>query len=553
MAGMTWTASSVSPPPTRPTAPRAAAMTTVATVGFGIAFWAWALLGPLWPEQRPRPGLGLAPQALLLAVPLLLGSLGRIPVGVLTDRYGARVMFPAVSLATAVPVLVLAFVDSFPALLAAGFGLGVAGTSFAVGASLVTRVYPPAQQGSALGVFGIGTGGAALAGVTAAWGFDFDGRRTPVLVLAAVLVAYAGVAALVIRDIPTDRVRGSVLKEAADVWRRPVARRLAALYAVSFGGLVAVALSLPAYLRVAYGSDWTDAVWRTAALVGLAAVARFLGGWLSDRRDPVLVVAASHAVAAPLSLLLAFEPPLVPVATAALAGIALCLGCGSGALLALTGRAAHEGRTGAFVGAVGAAGGLGGAVPPLMLGAVYGLHGSYAIGLTLLAGLSAVVAVVVLSHGGTIGVAVRFPAAALASREGTVVVALSAADTGRSAGPATRALVELAAEDELVVVYGYDRAIGPSPHAVVAALRTRLPRADVVGVLVDPQAPLSRPELRLVNELTAEGAVVVAIVPVEALSRCATAVADQLGVGAILRVRYTALGGARLTAVERPR
>ena len=80
----------------------------VATVGFMVNFWAWALLGPLGPGVKERLGLSFAAQSLLVAVPVLVGSLGRIPVGALTDRFGARVMFPLVSLATIVPVLTLA-------------------------------------------------------------------------------------------------------------------------------------------------------------------------------------------------------------------------------------------------------------------------------------------------------------------------------------------------------------------------------------------------------------------------------------------------------------
>jgi len=85
---------------------------TVATIGFLVNFWAWALLGPLGPGLKEKLGLSFAAQSLLVAVPVLVGSLGRIPVGALTDKFGGRVMFPIVSLATIVPVLTLAYVQS---------------------------------------------------------------------------------------------------------------------------------------------------------------------------------------------------------------------------------------------------------------------------------------------------------------------------------------------------------------------------------------------------------------------------------------------------------
>ncbi|MGC5629819.1 MFS transporter [Georgenia sp. Z1344] len=126
------------------TGPRTRAL-VLATVGFMLNFWAWALLSPLG-STFVEKGL-TADSALLVAVPVLVGSLGRIPVGALTDRYGGRVMMPLISLVSIVPVLFLGFFgqDSYAALLVGGFFLGIAGTVFAVGVPFV-----------ALGTFGRG-------------------------------------------------------------------------------------------------------------------------------------------------------------------------------------------------------------------------------------------------------------------------------------------------------------------------------------------------------------------------------------------------------------
>ncbi len=123
---------------------------TLATIGFLVNFWAWALLGPLGPGIKERLGLSFAAQSLLVAVPVVVGSLGRIPVGALTDRFGARIMFPIVSLATIVPVLTLAYVQSsYWAMIVVGFFLGIGGTAFAVGVPHVSGWYPPARRGFA--------------------------------------------------------------------------------------------------------------------------------------------------------------------------------------------------------------------------------------------------------------------------------------------------------------------------------------------------------------------------------------------------------------------
>src|SRR5690348_3777760 len=84
---------------------RAIVMLAVATVGFAVNFWAWALLSPLGPRFKDSLHLSAFSQALLVAVPVVVGSIGRIPVGALTDRYGGRLMFPVVSFATIAPVL----------------------------------------------------------------------------------------------------------------------------------------------------------------------------------------------------------------------------------------------------------------------------------------------------------------------------------------------------------------------------------------------------------------------------------------------------------------
>ncbi|MFE0452370.1 MFS transporter, partial [Streptomyces sp. NPDC058914] len=82
-------------------------MLVLATAGFMAGFWAWALLGPLGPTLREDLGLSSFQQSLVVAVPVLVGSLGRIPVGALTDRVGARTMFPLVTALTVLPVLYL--------------------------------------------------------------------------------------------------------------------------------------------------------------------------------------------------------------------------------------------------------------------------------------------------------------------------------------------------------------------------------------------------------------------------------------------------------------
>lgn len=365
-------------------------MLAVATVGFAVNFWAWALLSPLGPLYRVTGQLGSLSEsdvALLVAVPVIVGALGRIPVGALTDRYGARIMFPLVSGATIVPVLFigLAGQHSYPALLVAGFFLGIGGTAFAVGVPFVNAWFPPERRGLAVGVFGAGMVGTAISALTTVKLYQGAGETAPFLLTAAALAVYAVVAWVVLRDAPGRVVpQGSLLHRLVANARLPISWQAAVLYAVAFGGYVAFSVYLPAYLKTAYGLDPADAANRMAGFVLVAVLMRPVGGWLSDRIGPVPVLAAGFAVVAVGAGVAAGTPILEPVGAVAFLSMAAALGSGSGATFALIARVTDPSRVGGVTGLVGAAGGLGGFAPPLVMGYVYGRTESYAIGLGLL-------------------------------------------------------------------------------------------------------------------------------------------------------------------------
>ncbi|MFF3942964.1 MFS transporter [Streptomyces phaeofaciens] len=389
-----------SSPSGAPVSGRAWQMLALATVGFAVNFWAWALLSPLGPRFKDGLDLSSFEQSLLVAVPVVVGSLGRIPVGALTDRFGGRVMFPIVSAVTIVPVLYLGLAghSSLAALLVGGFFLGIGGTAFAVGVPFVNAWFPPERRGLAIGVFGAGMGGTAISALTTVKLVDANSMSTPFLITAAVLAVYAAAAALLLRDAPGRTVPTEPLaRRLAATLRLGITWQASALYAVAFGGYVAFSVYLPTYLKTGYGLHQADAANRMAGFVLLAVAMRPMGGWLSDRLGPVRVLAGSLAVVVAGAVAQAFTPALAPVGTIAFLAMAAALGAGSGATFALVAQRTPANQVGSVTGVVGAAGGLGGFLPPLVMGSLYGAYGTYAAGLALLAVVAAAALVYTLT------------------------------------------------------------------------------------------------------------------------------------------------------------
>ena len=135
----------------------------LATLSFTLSFAAWGLISAFAPMFRAELGLSAGATALLVAVPVLLGSVTRLPAGLLTDRFGGRIVFPLLFLWVAGAAAVVPSARSYDQLVAYAFLLGLAGSSFAIGVGFVSRWFPPERQGMALGVYGLGNIGQSAA------------------------------------------------------------------------------------------------------------------------------------------------------------------------------------------------------------------------------------------------------------------------------------------------------------------------------------------------------------------------------------------------------
>jgi len=366
----------------------------LATWAFCITFWAWNMIGPLGIRYATELGLSPGQKSLLVAVPVLVGSLGRIPAGALTDRYGARVMFPVLTLAT-IPAVVLVAVagqaNSYPLLLVFGFFLGLGGTTFAVGIPFLNAWFPPERRGFATGVFGAGMGGTALSAFFTSRFVNWFGYVPTHLIICVALAVTAFVTWTFLRDAPTWKAQHTAfVPKVMGAARLPITWEMAFLYAACFGGFVAFATYLPTYLHDVYGFALPQAGTRTAGFAIAAVVARPIGGVVADRIGPRKVLFISFLGALLMAVILATRPGLEWRAGLSFVLMAAFMGSGSGAVFTWVAQLAPADRVGSVTGIVGAAGGLGGFFPPLVMGATYdAVHHSYTHGLVLLAVVTA--------------------------------------------------------------------------------------------------------------------------------------------------------------------
>jgi NNP family nitrate/nitrite transporter-like MFS transporter len=334
------------------------------TISFTVCFAAWGMISAFAPRFRELFHLTASQTALLIAVPVLLGSLARIPVGILADRFGSRAISSILTAFCAVPVFFVPRAVTYHELLVVAFFLGLAGSSFAVGVSYVSRWSPAERQGSALGIYGLGNIGQSVAVflgpvLAAAVGFGniYQG-------LALILVAWAIVFAVLARN-PQAAPPRPLAEMLGLLVRQPLCWVLALFYFLTFGGFVAFSIYLPSLLRDQFHLTPSDAGFRTAGFVVLATLLRPVGGWLSDQIGGARVLAGVFLCVTPFALLLAW-PSMLPFTVGAL-GCAAFMGLGNGAVFKLVPQYFPR-ETGTVTGLVGAMGGLGGFFPPLLLG-----------------------------------------------------------------------------------------------------------------------------------------------------------------------------------------
>ncbi|MBI3637280.1 MAG: NarK/NasA family nitrate transporter [Candidatus Rokubacteria bacterium] len=349
-----------------------------AFVYFDVSFMIWVLIGALGIFIAQDFQLSATLKGFVVAVPILAGSLLRLPMGIAVDRFGPRRMGALGLILTVLPLL-LGFIGArgLGGLIVVGLLLGVAGASFAVALPLASRWYPPRLQGLVMGIAGAGNSGTVVAAFLAprlaervGWHTVFGLAMIP---LAAALVVFA----LLAKDSPAQpaaRPLGEYLAvlRVADTWWFNL------FYMVTFGGFVGLASFLPIFFHDQFGISRIMAGNLTALCVLVGSFLRPVGGALADRFGGLRVLTALYAAIGSIVLGVSLLPAL-PLTTLLLFATMSGLGMGNGSVFQLVPQRFRD-EIGVVTGLVGAAGGFGGFLLPFFIGLLKDVTGSYGTG-----------------------------------------------------------------------------------------------------------------------------------------------------------------------------
>lgn len=353
---------------------------TLGTGAFALCFAVFGTMSAMMPILSKQMHLTPVQKSIAVALPVLLGSLGRIPLGMLTDRFGGRIVFSVVMALSIIPAFLMGTVTDYHQLLIYGFFIGIALASFSVGVGFVSGWFSAERQGFALGVYGAGNIGQSLAAFGSPFIAAAAGLRWGFWTFGVLLTIWLVVFAVMARNAPR---RGAVksLRDTIQPLSDGRSWILSLYYFLTFGGFVAMGVYLPIFLTEMFKLTPQDAGMRTAGFVVLATLMRPVGGTLADKIGGGVILKWVFLFTALMAIFLAC--PMMVTFTIGALGMATAIGLGNGAVFKLVPEY-FPNSVGSVTGLVGAAGGLGGFFPPLLLGFVKQQTGSFVIGFVLL-------------------------------------------------------------------------------------------------------------------------------------------------------------------------
>ena len=257
---------------------------SLSTLAFTVCFAVWVMFSIIGIPIKANLGLNETEFGLLAATPILTGSLFRLPLGMLTDKVGGRIVFFVLMLSTVVPIWLISIATDYWHFLLLGLFVGVAGASFSVGIAYVARWFPKQKQGFAMGIFGAGNAGAALTKFVAPALVVAYGWQAVPQVYAFAMLAMAILFWIFTYTDTAHHVSSNItIKEQLSALKDPNVWKLCQYYSIVFGGYVALSLWMTKYYITEYGFTMQTAALMAAIFVLPSGLVRAIGGWFSDK------------------------------------------------------------------------------------------------------------------------------------------------------------------------------------------------------------------------------------------------------------------------------
>lgn len=358
-----------------------------------VGFMAWVLISSLMSYIQQDISLTSSQTSIVTAIPVILGSLLRIPIGFYTDRFGARTIFLISFIILLFPVFYISIASTFMDLVIGGLILGIGGAVFSVGVTSLPKYYPKEKHGFINGVYGVGNIGTAITTFGAPILAENIGWQGTVRLFLILILIYCALI-FIFGDRKEERKKKSMLAEIQGVYKNMTLWFFCLFYFITFGAFVAFTMFLPVFLVNYFDLTPVDAGIRTAIFVVIATAMRPVGGFLADKFNAFVILMFVFAGITFSGILLAFSPDIVWYTVGALT-VGVTVGIGNGAIFKLVPLYFSK-QAGIVNGIVSALGGLGGFFPPLLLTAVSNITGQHAIAFMLLSEFAFVSFVIVI-------------------------------------------------------------------------------------------------------------------------------------------------------------
>lgn len=363
------------------------------TTSLIVGFMVWVLISSLMPYIQKDILLTPGQASIVTAIPVILGSLLRVPIGFYTDRYGARAIFLISFIILLFPIFFISIANSFTDLVIGGLVLGIGGATFSIGVTSLPKYFPKEKHGLVNGIYGVGNIGTAFTTFSAPMFAEAIGWQNTVRLYLILIIVFC-IFIFILGDRKESKKKKSMLLEIKSVYKNATLWILSLFYFITFGAFVAFTVFLPSFLVSYFELTPIDAGIRTAIFIIIATLLRPIGGYLADKFNAFIILLIVFIGITLSGILLSFSPNIGWYTVGALT-VAVTAGIGNGTIFKLVPLYFSK-QAGIVNGIISAMGGLGGFFPPLLLTTVNNMTGQYAIAFMLMSEFALVSFVIVI-------------------------------------------------------------------------------------------------------------------------------------------------------------